>query len=219
MDTVPSLLHLPSILSSLSRFTPPPQTHAHTFMLHSATLYSTSSLVFHLGGFCPPPPPSLCLCLVHFYFLYKKAVLSCYSASVSLSVYLCPCGRLPRCLAAGGKWGHSVGDLIRWILRGDARPLAPCGPNRRSLVLLSFSSVSLCFLVSLMSFSSVYCPKDIEVGEVFLPACSLLLLTAHLFLHAVLHCFPNNPSIHHQVYLIKACNGPMNAQSSVSYPL
>lgn len=139
-------------------------------------LHSSSTSV----AFVPPPPPSLCLCLVHFYFLYKKAVLSCYSASVSLSVYLCPCGRLPRCLAAGGKWGHSVGDLIRWILRGDARPLAPCGPNRRSLVLLSFSSVSLCFLVSLMSFSSVYCPKDIEVGEVFLPACSLLLLTAHL---------------------------------------
>lgn len=81
---------------------------------------------------------SVCLSRVLLFFLYKKAILSCFSASVSLSVCLCPCGRLPGCLAAGGKWGHPVGDLIRRTVRGEALPLAPEGPNRRGLVLLSF---------------------------------------------------------------------------------
>jgi len=91
-------------------------------------------------------------------FLYKKTLLSCFSASLSLSVCLCPCGCLPGCLAAGGPWGHPVGDLIKWILRGEALPLSLWGPNRRELYCCLFLSLLFHFhvSVSLMSFPSVY---------------------------------------------------------------
>lgn len=112
-------------------------------------------------------------------FLHKKSYSFLFQC-VSQSVCLCPFGRLPGCLAAGGKWGHPVGDLIKRILRGEALPLAPCGPNRRGLVLLSFSSHSFCLSVCLcginvFSFCLPSC-KDVipEVGEVSLsPLCVL----------------------------------------------
>lgn len=144
----PPLVHLPSIFSSRSRFIPPSKTHASKMKCHlhvsfiRSVFYSFASLPLRrllssfsllcLGVF-------VCVC----YFLYKKSYSFLFQC-LSLSVCLCPCGCLPGCLAAGGKWGHPVGDLIRWILKGEAHPLAPCGPNRRGLVLLPFSCVPLC---------------------------------------------------------------------------
>jgi len=161
---------LPTLLHSFTSHSSPHPCHASSHHLkHTPTmiphchvsfircLSSTPSLVFHFGGFCHLFSSSVFVLYVAFSCI-KKAILSCFSASVSLSVYLCPCGRLPGCLAAGGKWGHPVGDLIRRTLRGEALPLAACGPNRRGLVLLPFSSQSLCVSVSLMSLPSVYSP-------------------------------------------------------------
>lgn len=152
------LVHLPSISSFLSRFIPPSQTHTQNetppscFIHLLSVFYSFTSASLPLRWLLSF---SLLLCLCLFvlcaaFFLYKKAILSCFSASVSLSVCLCPCGRLPGCLAAGGKWGHPVGDLIRRTLRGKALPLASTEPNRRGLVLLSFFlSLLLSLCVSL----------------------------------------------------------------------
>lgn len=171
-EPVPSLLHPftshpsphPCHASSLHlKHKPKIKRHLHvSFILF---LSSTPSLVpvFHFGGFLSvySSSLSLSLCLCMLLFLYKKkAILSCFSESVILSVCLCPCGRLPGCLAAGGKWGHPVGDLIRRTLRGDALALIPSGPNRRGLVLLSFSSHSFCLCVSLcvIIVPSVYPP-------------------------------------------------------------
>ncbi len=182
IKNVPSLLHsfTSFISSSLSRFIPPYQTYTQNetppscFIHLLSVFYSITSASLPLRWLLSfVSPLSLSLCLLCCFFLYKKAILSCFSASVSLSVCLCPCGRLPGCLAAGGKWGHPVGDLIKRILRGEALPLAPKGPNRRGLVLLSFSSHSFCLCVSLcvinvLSFCLPSC-KDVihEVGEVF----------------------------------------------------
>lgn len=123
----------------------------------SCTLKWNTSSTCHSPAPCLPlwRPLSLfvssCLCL----FVLCVA-FSCIKSSsflfqcVSLSVCLCPCGHLLGCLAAGGKWGHPVGDLIRRTLRGEAFPLAPKGPNRRGLVPLSFPlSLLLSVCVSL----------------------------------------------------------------------
>lgn len=148
------LVHLPSISSPLSRFIPPSRTHTQnetppSCFIHPLSVFSPFTRAsLPLGWLFFSPPLSLSVCLVCCFFLCKKAILSSFSASVSLSVCLCPCGRLPGCLAAGGKWGHPVGDLIRRILRGEALLLAPEGPNRRGLVPLSFSSHSFCLYVS-----------------------------------------------------------------------
>lgn len=169
------LLILVTLHPSISN-TPPKNETPPSCFIHPLSVFTPPPVpVFHSGGLCLFSPLSLSVCLVCcFFFLYKKAILSCFSASVSLSVCLCPCGRLPGCLAAGGKWGHPVGDLIRRTVRGEALPLAPEGPNRRGLVLLSFFSPSSCLRVSLcvisvLSFCLPSC-KDVirEVGEVFL---------------------------------------------------
>lgn len=180
-----SPIHLPSISSPLSRFIPASQTDNQNETPPSCFIHPPSVFYSFTGASLPLQwLLSFFSSLVFVFlscvlFLHKKSYSFLFQC-VSQSVCLCPFGRLPGCLAAGGKWGHPVGDLIKRILRGEALPLAPCGPNRRGLVLLSFSSHSFCLSVCLCGINVFsFClpsSKDVipEVGEVSLsPLCVL----------------------------------------------
>lgn len=131
------------------------------------------------GGCCPSILLCLCLLVCMLHVLYKKTILSCFSASVSLSVCLCPCGRLPGCCFRW-KVRSPEGDLIRRVVRDETVTLAPSGPNRRGLVLMSLYSPSFCLCLSLCVINSICLPycKDVltEVGEVFLSPSSLCFI-------------------------------------------
>lgn len=122
-----SFSHLPSISSSLSRSIPPSLTHTNetppSCFIHPLSVFHSfrsASLplqwIFLLPGLC------FLSCLL--LSLYKKRILSCFSASVTQSVCLCPCGRLAGCFAWRWRGGVTpVGDLIWWTLRGENLPL------------------------------------------------------------------------------------------------
>lgn len=137
------------------------------FMFHSSSLSSTRFCWFFL---CLP-----CLSCVILYSFLKRSysfLFQCVSQSVCLSLSIRPSSWLSGCRwkSEVTQWATSSGGL----LRGEALPLTPRGPNRRGLVLLSLSSHSLS-LFAINVFSRFPSPKDVmcKVGEVFLSPCSL----------------------------------------------
>lgn len=125
-------------------------------MFHSSSLcLLLLHSVFHFGGFCCYMFPSLSLpvCLVCCFVFKKKRkksysfLLQCVSQSVCLSLSMWPSSWLSgrRWKSGVTQWAASSGGF----LRGEAVPLAPRRPNRRGLVLLSFSSRSFCLCVPL----------------------------------------------------------------------
>lgn len=132
------------------------------FMFHSSSLSSTRFCWFFL---CLP-----CLSCVIRYSCLKRSysfLFQCVSQSVCLSLSIRPSSWLSGCRWKSEvmQWATSSGGL----LRGEALPLIPRGPNRRGLVLLSLSSHSLS-LFAINVFSRFPSPKDVmcKVGEVFL---------------------------------------------------
>lgn len=111
-------------------------------------------------------------------FLYKMIffLLQCVSQSVCLSLSMWPSSWLSGCRWKSGvtQWATSSGGFVR----GDALPLVPRGPNRRGSCTAAFilSLLRLCVSQCVMNvFSCLRSRKDVicEVGEVFLPPCSL----------------------------------------------
>lgn len=183
-----------------------------------------------------------CLSCVLLYSCIKKgALLSCCSASVSVSVCLCPSGHLPGCLAAGGKVRPLSGQAHRvdsWWVKFS--PLTPRWPNRRGHAPLPLSPSTFCVCVppcAINLFSSLLCCQVVisEVGEVFSFSLSfifwflfsakrpfILLLACLWFFNVCMqkpHAsyqhspLPNYLCCHHH----KSCT--MNAQTIVSLQL
>lgn len=98
-----SPIHLPSISSPLSRFIPASQTDNQNETPPSCFIHPPSVFYSFTGASLPLqwllsffPPLSLSFCLVCSSCI-KKAILSCFSASVCLSMSIWPASRLSGC--------------------------------------------------------------------------------------------------------------------------
>ena len=161
------LVHLPSISSSLSRFIPPSQTHPQkwnaTLMFHSSALRLYPSAGASLPLRWPVSFLSsvfVCLSRVLLFFLYKKAILSCFSASVCLSVFV----RVAVSLAV---WLQVESGVTQWATSsGGLRGVKPFPSLQKDLTggvlyccLFSLPPpASVCLFVSSVSCLSVYPP-------------------------------------------------------------
>lgn len=164
-----SPIHLPSISSPLSRFIPASQTDNQNETPPSCFIHPPSVFYSFTGASLPLqwllsffPPLSLSFCLVCSSCI-KKAILSCFSASVSLSVYVHLAG-FPVV------WLQVASGVTQWATSSSGfsgvKPFPSLCADLTGGVLYCCLfpltlSVSLCVFVALMSFPSVYPPAKV----------------------------------------------------------